>query len=237
MPLLIDRFCGEGGASAGYVRKGFRVWGVDNNPKLKARYLESGAERFICADANTWEPDEQPDAEHYSPPCHDHSDLSTLSAALHGTAWMLPHAIARARERGTPYVIENVEGAKALMDGAIMLCGSMFGLGVMTQERLDRPGREETNVWRSLKRHRLFLTSFAALAPPDQCSRQLIIGVYGTGGGGQMTRGYKANLVEARSAMGMWWASRDGVSQAIPPAYTEYLGEALMLQVQSCSAR
>lgn len=160
-PLLIDRFCGEGGAAAGYVRRGFRVWGVDTNPRLESRYLESGAERFICADANTWEPDSQPDAEHYSPPCHDHSDLAALATELHGTAWMLPHAIERARYRGIPYVIENVVGvsSKRHMNGAVMLCGSMFGLGAHDGGR-----------YRVLKRHRLFLTSFPIMAPPDQCS-------------------------------------------------------------------
>lgn len=214
-PLLIDRFCGEGGAAAGYVRQGFRVWGVDDNPKLKARYLASGAERFICADANTWEPDEEPAAGHWSPPCKDHTDLASQSGG-DGTGWMLPASIAAARASGRPYVVENVEGAKRHMDGAIMLCGSMFGLAV---------------GGRLLKRHRLFLTSAAIMTPPDQCSGSLVIGVYGTGGGGQMTRGYKATTAEARQVMQMPWASRDGCSQAIPPAYTAYLGEALMAEV------
>ena len=118
-------------------------------------------------------------------------------------------------------MIENVEGAKRLMDGAVMLCGSMFGLG----------GWTGPVAYRVLKRHRLFLTSFPVLTPPDQCSGQSVIGVYGTGGGGQMTRGYKADLAQARAVMQMPWASRDGVSQAIPPAYTAFLGEHLMAEL------
>jgi DNA (cytosine-5)-methyltransferase 1 len=226
--LLIDRFCGEGGAAAGYVRRGFRVWGVDSNPKLKARYLASGAERFICADANTWEPDEEPDAEHWSPPCKDWTDLVAQSGG-DGTGWMLPHAIERARRIGRPYVVENVESTrtKPLMNGAVMLCGSMFALGTHTQDY------EDPLVYRTLKRHRLFLTSFAVLTPQDVCAGWHKIGVYGTGGGGQMTRGYKANLTQAREVMQMPWASRDGVSQAIPPAYTRYLGERLMAQLRT----
>lgn len=232
-PLLIDRFCGEGGAAAGYVRRGFRVWGVDKNPKLKARYLASGAERFICADANTWEPDEEPAAEHYSPPCKDWTDLAAQSGG-DGTGWMLPHAIERARRIGRPYVIENVESARTrpVMDGAVMLCGSMFDLGAMVSQTFRTRGELSTiNSWRILRRHRLFLTSFAALAPPDRCARQLVGGVYGTGDGGQMTRGYKFNPEQARAAMGMPWASRDGCSQAIPPAYTAFLGESLMAEI------
>lgn len=217
-PLIIDRFCGEGGAAHGYVRAGFRVWGVDSNLKLKDRYLASGAERFIHADANEWEPDEDPAAEHWSPPCHDHSDLAGRTGLDHGTAWMLPAAIRRARESGLPYVVENVEGAKRHMDGAAMLCGSMFGLAVSG---------------RILKRHRLFLTSFAILAPPDRCSGRPVMGVYGNGGGGVQTRGHKATVAEARAIMGMPWASRAGTSQAIPPEYTHYLGMALMDEVMA----
>src|SRR5262249_19602145 len=204
-PLLIDYFCGEGGAARGYVNAGFRVWGVDHNPKAGPRHLASGAERFICADANEWEPDEAPAARHYSPPCKDWTDLAGQSGG-DGTGWMLPLAIARARASGAPFVVENVESArtKKIMDGAVMLCGSMFGLGTMTNERIEARGDlGEVPVWRILKRHRLFLTSFAVLAPPDACSLQMIIGVYGTGGGGQMTRGYKADLSQARDAMQM----------------------------------
>jgi DNA (cytosine-5)-methyltransferase 1 len=222
-PLLIDRFCGEGGAAAGYTRRGFRVWGIDSNPKLETRYLASGAERFICADANTWEPDEQPDAEHWSPPCKDHTDLAARSGG-DGTGWMLPAAIERARTQPWPYVIENVEGAKRHMDGAVMLCGTMFGLGTWA----PAPFPARRTLFRHLKRHRLFLTSFPILTPPDACSRKPIIGVYGTGGGGQMTRGFKGDLAQSQVAMQMPWASRDGVSQAIPPAYTEFLGEQLL---------
>lgn len=224
-PLLIDRFCGEGGAAAGYVRVGLRVWGVDNNPKLEARYLESGAERFICADANTWEPDEEPAAEHWSPPCKDWTDLAAQSGG-DGTGWMLPHAIQRARASGRPYVVENVSNSRtrkvmgaALTGGLVMLCGSMFGLAVVA----DR--------WRLLKRHRLFLTSMFMWQPTDMCGGHDKIGVYGTGGGGQMTRGYKADLAQARAVMQMPWASRDGVSQAIPPAYSAFLGEHLMAEL------
>jgi DNA (cytosine-5)-methyltransferase 1 len=218
-PRLLDLFCGEGGAAAGYVAAGFEVVGVDSNPKVKQRYLESGASAFDCADANDY-PLDGFDAAHWSPPCKDHTDLAARSGG-DGTGWMLPRAVARARASGLPFVVENVEGARRHMDGAVMLCGSMLGLGAWT------PGTHRM-VWRNLKRHRLFLTSFAVLTPPDMCSGRAVGGVYGTGGGGQMTRGFKFNLEQSRVAMAMPWASRDGVSQAIPPAYTQFLGEQLL---------
>ncbi len=46
------------------------------------------------------------------------------------------------------------------------------------------------------------------------------------------TRGYKGTLAESREAMGMPWAGRRGVSQAIPPAYTDHLGGYLMSAVE-----
>lgn len=235
-PKLLDLFCCEGGAARGYTDAGFDVYGVDASTSVEARYLQSGARWFERYDATRF-PLGRFDAIHASPPCKDHTDLASLSGG-DGTGWMLPHTIARLRKwhrrTGRPFVVENVQSAstKQHMDGAVMLCGSMFDLGAMTQERIEARGElAEMNVWRCLKRHRLFLASFAVLAPPDQCARQLIGGVYGTGGGGRMTRGYKFNLAESRLAMEMPWASRDGCSQAIPPAFARFLGELMMREL------
>jgi DNA (cytosine-5)-methyltransferase 1 len=130
-------------------------------------------------------------------------------------------------------VVENVDSVKArpYMNGAIVLCGSMFGLSVEGTSFRSGGGVTRVPPFRYLKRHRLFLSNLPMLTPPDQCSGLPIIGVYGTGGGGQMTRGYKANLSEARKVMGMPWASREGVSQAIPPAYTQWLGERMLAAI------
>ena len=131
---------------------------------------------------------------------------------------MLPHTIDRLRAWGGPFVVENVESpsAKQHMDGAVMLCGSSFGLGA---------------AGRILRRHRLFLTNVPVLAPPCVCSGWPVGGVYGTGGAGQMTRGYKFHPDEARQAMGIDWMSRAGLSQALPPVYTEFLGEHLLAAI------
>lgn len=211
MPRLLDLFCGEGGAAAGYRLAGWDVVGVDSRPQPRYPY------EFHQGEATAW-PLDGYDAVHASPPCHDHSDLAARTGRDHGTAWMLPHMIERLRASGLPFVVENVAGhrVRQYMDGAAMLCGSMFGLGAV-----------DGGAYRILKRHRLFVCSFPVLTPPDQCAGRQVGGVYGTGGGGKMTRGYKFGRTAGAAAMGIDWATRQGLAQAIPPAYTQFLGEQL----------
>lgn len=211
-PRLLDLFCCEGGAARGYADAGFEVIGVDIEPQPRYPY------EFHRGDATAW-PLDGFDAVHASPPCHDHSDLADRTGRDHGTAWMLPHTIERLRASGLPFVVENVAGhrVKQHMDGAVMLCGSMFGLGAV-----------DGGYYRILKRHRLFVTSLPVLTPPDRCSGRAVGGVYGDGGAGQQTRGYRFHTEQARDAMGIDWMTGDGRSQAIPPAYTRFLGEQLM---------
>jgi hypothetical protein len=122
---------------------------------------------------------------------------------------------------GKPWVIENVQGAARDMINPVMLCGSAFGLGV--------------------RRHRLFETSHpVALIPACAHHTQPEpIDVTGTGGfckkprttpGGGRSRKPKS-VQEAREAMGIHWLGRRELSQAIPPAYTRYLAEAMMMQI------
>jgi DNA (cytosine-5)-methyltransferase 1 len=83
-------------------------------------------------------------------------------------------------------------------------------------------------VWRQLQRHRLFETSPGLTAPPCQHSGQPV-GVYGIGGGGHQTRGYKAHLDERAPALGIDWPmTPHELREAVPPAYTEYIGRQLL---------
>ena len=206
---LLDLFCGAGGAAMGYHRAfpDAHIVGVDINPQPNYPF------EFHQADACTF-PTEGFDFIHASPPCQDHSTLSALQDE-HGTGWMLAHTLDRLRDSGVPWVVENVAGARSEMPDAITLCGSMFGLEV--------------------RRHRLFAASFPMLAP--QCAHYLQpepIDVTGTGGpstkvrtsGGGVSRKPR-NLDHAREAMGIDWMTRRELSQAIPPAYTEWIGNQL----------
>lgn len=213
MKRLLDLFGGEGGAGMGYARAGWDVVGVDMDGAKLKRYpfpsVRADAVAFVLEHGHEF------DAIHASPPCKTHTDLAVLHPDAQHVDF-LPATRAALIQVGRPWVIENVEGAPLV--NPMTLCGSMFGL-----EATCRDG-----VTRQLRRHRLFESS-EFLVPPAQCTHHgQPVGVYGTGGGGQMTRGYKAHPEEARAALGMPWGSRDGVAQAIPPAYTEWIGAQLL---------
>lgn len=208
-PRLLDLFSGAGGAARGYQRAGFHVTGVDD--ERQPRYA---GDEFVQADALDFltERGHEFDAVHASPPCQVHSALAPLAGPGHVD--LIPETRELLVESGRPYVIENVEGAT--LDPTVILCGSMFGLESGT---------------RVLRRHRLFEASFPIPQPPDECAGRLVGGVYGDGGGGPMTRGWKFHAAEAREAMGIDWMRRAELSQAIPPAFAEHVGRSLLTVV------
>lgn len=216
-PKLLDLFCG---AAMGYHRAGFDVVGVDITPQRDFPF------NFYCADAMTF-PLEfkdlfgtfKPDIIHASPPCQAHSALRHLYPEKD-----YPCFIAPTRERlnawGGPYVIENVPGSP--LENPILLCGSSFGLKV--------------------RRHRLFESNTPLEGLPCNHKAQgRPIDVSGTGGrrinrrpddhGGNTNK--PRNISEAREAIGIDWATRYGISQAIPPAYTEWIGKQLIKQLDA----
>jgi DNA (cytosine-5)-methyltransferase 1 len=196
----LDLFCGAGGAGEGYRRAGFDVTGVDIRPQ------PHNPHRFIQADALAFlrEHGHEFAFIHASPPCQRWSMATRMRP---GAAATHPDLIAPVRELlltcGKPWVSENVVGAP--LREPLMLCGTMFGLKVY--------------------RHRLFESSFRLPAQPhsphrDNChgnhriSRNGFVNVFGGGG----------NTDYKRKAMGIDWMTRDELSQAIPPAYTEWIG-------------
>jgi DNA (cytosine-5)-methyltransferase 1 len=206
----LDLFCGAGGASEGYHRAGFEMFGVDCNPQphYPFEFHQGDAMRF---------PLDGFDFIHASPPCQDHSTLRTMHDG-HGNGWMLAATIERLEQHGAPFIVENVPGSGPALGGQwVQLCGSSFGLKV--------------------RRHRLFRSNLAVLGLPCAHKTQgQPVGVYGTGGGGQMTRGYKARgVAEAGPAMDIDWMNRAEISQAIPPAYTEFIGRQLLAYVEAAA--
>jgi DNA (cytosine-5)-methyltransferase 1 len=220
-PRLLDLFCGAGGAAMGYHRAGFEVIGVDIEPQPNYPF------EFHQADAMEY-PLDGFAAIHASPPCQGYSRMRHLP-------WLkdreYPMLIEPTRERlvaaGVPYVIENVVGAP--LDPSFMLCGLDFGL--------------------RMYRHRVFESNLLMLTPPHQRHKETI------GSGRMLGSRYSrasagicgilpdpaghtagASTKAAAAVMGVDWMTRDEMTQAIPPAYTEWIGQALMVPTGSGDA-
>jgi DNA (cytosine-5)-methyltransferase 1 len=213
-PRLLDLFCGAGGASMGYHRAGFEVVGVDIAPQPHYPF------EFHQADALTW-PLEGFDAIHASPPCQKYSRLCTLPWLRDKEYWdSIPPTMERLALASVPWVIENVEGAP--LEG-VNLCGTMFNL-----------------AWDDgvpLYRHRLFASSVFLMSPPHQTHTKTLVPGRMLKGRARLNNGYviggHQNGLRAMGAMGIDWMTGAELSQAIPPAYTEFIGEQLIAVVDA----
>ena len=223
-PRLLDLFCGAGGAAMGYSRAGFEVVGVDNHPQPNYPFEFHRADALevlgwivdgVIVSSERREIPLVFDAVHASPPCQDHSMLKN-SAGTHGTGWLLDATVALLRRQSSPWVVENVVGA--VLPTAIELCGASFGLGASGMD---------------LPRHRRFECSFPIMAPPCQHRKGHTMGVYGHGTNKwhREKLGRNLTVAEMREAMGIDWTTREELSQAIPPAYTEHIGAFLLAAI------
>lgn len=212
---LLDLFCKAGGAGMGYHLAGFEVVGVDIEPQPNYPFA------FVQSDAISYleEHGHRFDVIHASPPCQDHSRLKTVIKA-HGTGWLLGAVRDAISDTGLPGIIENVPGAPMRAD--LMLCGSHFGLQAYWTE-LGKTVQ--------LRRHRLFeYLGIEPPEPPKPCSHAFpAMPVYGRGVGGNRV-GLKGpgQARICREVMGIDWVTRAELDQAIPPAYTRYIGSHLM---------
>jgi DNA (cytosine-5)-methyltransferase 1 len=217
-PRLLDLFCCAGGAGMGYHRAGFEVVGVDI--KHRARNPHPVIEADVLGLDPAWIADNF-DAVHASPPCQFATELNNDKTRHEN---LIPPTRALLEATGLPYVIENVEGAKAHLVNPIVLCGSMFSL---------ESGDAE------LRRHRLFECSFPVF-PLPHCShaKRRVIGVYGGHGRDRRRKfnGQDFTVEQRREAMGIDWMTGGELSQAIPPAYTEFLGRQLLAEVRARQA-
>jgi len=188
------------------------ITGVDIRPQPRYPF------KFVQADAMTY-PLEGYDFIWASPPCQAYTSMRALGK---GAGEGAPDLVNAVRERltnsGTPFVIENVMGAPLRFP--LVLCGTMFGLRV--------------------RRHRIFESPFLMLRPSCRHDpRVRMIAVYGDhpekspihrrkgsrnrhGGGAEVT--WRAcSIEEAREAMGINWMEWKELTQAVPPAYSEYI--------------
>lgn len=223
---ILDLYCGAGGAGMGYHLAGFEVVGVDNSHQSSYPFLfkNNDALEFLLNGGH-----HDFDAIHASPPCQAHSVLRHAAKTKAETyVNLIPQTRELLQWTGLPYVIENVPGAP--LEDPIVLCGSHFALG---------------SGERQLRRHRLFETNFPIEAP--SCAHVgEAIGVYGGGPVGRYTfgngakkdyynrrGGYQGTIAEKREAMGIDWMNTKEINQAIPPAYTKFIGHRLLQHIHT----
>jgi DNA (cytosine-5)-methyltransferase 1 len=231
-PKLLDLFAGAGGAARGYQQAGFHVTGIDI--VRQPRYI---GDAFIQMDAiaamdtlnaggyivdtaeHKWYLKDF-DAIHASPPCQAYTGMRRITIARFGSAPDHPDLIEPTRrsleENGKPWVIENVQNSP--LHTQVILCGAAFGL-------------------KHVARHRHFESSVMLWNPPRCCHHQekYTVGVYGERPDGRRVsqRQYRLcrvarSLEEAQQLMGIDWMIWDEIKQAIPPAYTKWVGERLL---------
>lgn len=221
---LLDLYCGAFGAGYGYLAAGFdEVVGIDIK---RRRDLPDGV-TFIKGNVLEYLQDldflRSFDAVHASAPCQLFTRCGHLRDAQGKTTTKL-NLIPQTRDAldlaGVPYVLENVEGAPLRND--LLLCGSMFPELHVD----DATGR------RWLKRHRVF-ESNVPLISAGRCRHKEAgvrpLGIYASKAdnipsGGQTAR----TLEEGRELMGIPWMSWAALVEAIPPAYTTWIGVQLL---------
>ena len=213
-PKILDLFCGAGGAGMGYSQAGFDVTGVDIKPMPNYPFT------FVQGDALAYlaEHGHEYDAIHASPPCQASSALTKGTNRGKRYVNLIPATRELLSTFDVPTVIENVQGSDLRRD--LTLCGEMFGLGVI--------------------RHRYFEVSFPVAQPAHKPHRGRVAGyrhgewfdgpyfaVYGDGGG-------KGSVEQWQQAMGITWTNvRKEIAEAIPPAYTAFIGTQLMTHLRA----
>ncbi|MFH2073987.1 MAG: DNA cytosine methyltransferase [Pseudomonadota bacterium] len=186
----------------GYHRSGFEIVGVDIKPQPRYPFA------FIQTDALTLPVEylREFDVIHASPPCQAYSTMRNKPNANKNHPKLIDETRKRLMDSSVPWVIENVIGSR-LQAG--ILCGLMFGLRV--------------------HRHRYFETSPFLLFPPHPATSVPLFTLKGMGiNTNTLTHAKRSVQTEAMRVFECTWMKGDEVSQAIPPAYTEWIGKQLM---------
>lgn len=219
-PRLLDLYCRAGGSAMGYHLAGFAVTGVDQaaQPRFPFAFVQAEALAYVQAQGHTY------DVVTASPPCQRYSALKGLTTRAYPDLLAQTRAVLQAT--GRPWVLENVPGAP--LRWPLLLCGTMFGLHTACGARL--------------RRHRLFESNLL-LWSPGPCAhhasgpeRTRTITITGATPQRNVERNRLREtfpVAAARQAMGIPWMGMRDLSQAVPPAYTAWIGAQLLRVLQA----
>lgn len=221
-PLLLDLYACAGGAAKGYHDAGFEVVGVDIEPHKNYPYECYQGDALevmnILLRGENWHGLTLKEIKvvHGSPECKGYTGCNLSPRELYQRQ-ILP-VRQRFQASSKPYIIENVRGATAELHASLMLCGTMFGL--------------------PMERHRWFETN-VFLYPPMPCNHKIAhIAVYGhsvwdswlpgTPRKDGRSRPDSVSIEIGRAAMQCPWMNIEELAEAIPPAYTAWIGTQLL---------
>jgi hypothetical protein len=227
-PRVLDLFSCAGGAAMGYHRAGFEVDGCDivDRPRYPFAYHRGDALAYL-ADLIATGAIERYTLVHASPPCQASCSLTVGTNVSQGWGGSHTDLVATTRDlldaTGLPYVIEQPNG-KARIRKDLTLCGEMFGLGVLRHRNF------ELGRWATAQpvhpRHRGYVRGHRHGVRRDGP----YVAAYGKGGG-------KATVREMQHAMGITWTDvREELTEAVPPAYTRWIGHAFLTARQEVFA-
>lgn len=224
-PRIADLFCGAGGAGVGLHRAGFEVVGFDIDPQPRYPF-EFHQLDALTVDLSGFH------AVWASPPCQAYSALRCLPWLKDNIYWdSVPPTRDYLASSGKPWVMENV--MRAPMPDSVYLCGQMFGLPTFRHRRFEcspdvmllQPGHEkhrEVIGHGRMVNDRMKGTLNAGSAKGAWGTKQPIVTV----AGGQFLKR------DGERALGIDWMLTAELAQAIPPAYSQFLGEQLIKYVK-----
>jgi DNA (cytosine-5)-methyltransferase 1 len=216
---LLDLFCCAGGASMGYYRAGFEVTGIDikDQPSYPFKFIKGDVMEIIKDKdfLNSF------DVIHASPPCQGYSNATKPDSVYvhYSQGKDTPKLIEPVRNAlintGKYYIIENVAGAKEYLIEPFRLTGYMFNMPIERTRYFECnfPVAELKNITK-----RGYSKKYAEENGIDYRDMSVT---------GKSRR--KGSIDVWRKVMDMPWAGRGWeLTEAIPPAYTKYIGEQIL---------
>ncbi|MFC8765163.1 DNA methylase [Streptomyces sp. NPDC057193] len=223
--LLLDLFCCAGGAGTGYRRAGFDVVGVDIRPRpnYPFTFVQADALEYLAALIASGEI-ERFAFVHSSPPCQAGCALTVGTNRSRGWGGthvdLVPPTRVLLEASGLPYVIEQPNG-RAEIRKDLTLCGEQFGLGVLRHRNFELGRWSVTRPAHSKHRGRVRGWRHGEFFDGPY------VAAYGNGGG-------KPSVPELQAAMGITWTDvREELTEAIPPAYSHWIGTQFLAQLRS----
>jgi DNA (cytosine-5)-methyltransferase 1 len=197
---------------------GFHVTGVDLHPQpdyIGDAFEQADAIDYVQRYGHLF------DFIHASWPCQASSALTKGTNAGREYPQLIPAGREAMAGTGRRWVIENVSGAPIRKD--VTLCGEMFDLDVIRHRHFEFSHGDDHGIRQPTHRpHRGRVSGMRH----GVWHKGPYFAVYGEGGG-------KGTVPEWQRAMGIDWTdNRKSIAEAIPPAYTEYIGRQIMRRIQ-----